>query len=80
MDAFDRRAVLTAQRDLLWDALQACGDQRGLASISKELRAVVAELDAMPEPGKVTQLDDARAEYARLVAVTDVPASAAGAG
>jgi hypothetical protein len=76
----DRRSILERLRDDLLTVIATSKDARALPAASKELRAVLAELDALPERGKVTGLDDARAEYRGLMAVADLPAQATGTG
>ena len=54
----DRRGTLTDLRQRLSDALDLADDPRDLATLSKELRAVVAELDQLPGGEEVDDVDD----------------------
>lgn len=64
----DRLSLLRAARDLLAEALTtghecpACGAQLDVGSaelpqVSRELRAVLAEIDKIPGSGEVSELD-----------------------
>lgn len=74
----DRRAVLVLARDKLLAELESgghaagcdctCGpvaDGRVLAAVTKELRATVAELDALPVPNEGSVSSDLRARIAQ---------------
>jgi len=64
--------MLDKARDRLWRASRTwCA--RELAPITKELRAVVAELESLPMPGKVTRLDVIRDAHSNRVSTADVP-------
>lgn len=52
----DRRAALEALRERVAAELGAAGG-RDVAALSKELRDVMRELDALPSAGVVTKLD-----------------------
>lgn len=54
----DRRATLGDLRQRLSAALDTADDPRDLATLSKELRAVVAELDTLPGGEEVDDVDD----------------------
>jgi hypothetical protein len=47
----DRRAMLTRLRSRLAQQVDTCGDERSLCLLVTQLRAVLAELDAMPDDG-----------------------------
>lgn len=54
----DRLILLQASRDLLVDALNSEDVKPGeLAQLSRELRAVLADIDKIPGSGEVTPLD-----------------------
>lgn len=54
----DRLILLQASRDLLVDALNSSDVRPGeLAQLSRELRAVLLEIDKIPGSGEVTPLD-----------------------
>lgn len=54
----DRLILLQASRDLLVDALNSADVKPGeLAQLSRELRAVLLEIDKIPGSGEVTPLD-----------------------
>ena len=58
MTDIDRLILLQASRDLLVDALnRADVKPTELAQLSRELRAVLMELDKIPGSGEVTPLD-----------------------
>lgn len=46
----DKRATLIALRDKLAQTIQECDSGRDMASNSKRLMEVMAELEAMPDP------------------------------
>lgn len=46
----DKRATLIALRDKLAQTIQDCDSGRDMASNSKRLMEVMAELEAMPDP------------------------------
>lgn len=54
----DRRATLSDLRKRLTDAFEVAEDPRDLATLSKELRAVLAELDSLPGGEEVDDVDD----------------------
>lgn len=55
----DKRATLIALRDKLAQTIQECDSGRDMASNSKRLMEVMAELEAMPDPAnqKVSKHD-----------------------
>jgi hypothetical protein len=64
----DRRATLTDLRRRLSDALDLADDPRDLATLSKELRAVVSELDSLPGGEEADSVDDLAARRAARLA------------
>ncbi len=56
----DRRTALTALRDKLAETLDAKDSARDIASNSKRLMEVLAELDALPDERPGNPLDKAR--------------------
>ncbi len=64
----DRRATLTDLWKRLSDALDNADDPRDLATLSKELRAVVAELDSLPGGEEADPVDDLAARRASRLA------------
>lgn len=60
----NRRESLEAIRGRLAEELQRA-EGRDVASLAKELRAVIAELDALPNPLEVDGVVDLRAAIAR---------------
>lgn len=56
----DRRAALIALRDKLAETLDAKDSARDIASNSKRLMEVLAELDALPPEEAASPLDRAR--------------------
>lgn len=48
----DKRATLIALRDKLAETIQNCDSGRDMASNSKRLMEVMAEIEALPEPEK----------------------------
>jgi hypothetical protein len=66
----DRRAALEALRDVLWASIVEC-EPAQRASLAKQLREVLNDLDALPT-GEVSVSDDLRARRAsRLAAASD---------
>ena len=59
-----RRNDLAALREALWQALELA-EPREVASLSRELRAVNAELAALPNPQEADNVVDLRASIAR---------------
>lgn len=49
----DKRATLIALRDILAQTIQNCESGRDMASNTKRLMEVIAELEALPDPEKV---------------------------
>ena len=47
----DKRATLIALRDKLAETIQNCESGRDMASNSKRLMEVMAEIEALPDPG-----------------------------
>ena len=48
----DKRATLIALRDKLAETIDNCESGRDMAANSKRLMEVMAELDALPDPGE----------------------------
>ena len=78
VSAVDRRSILERARDVLLDELstrghlRSCececgtaGDARVLAAVVKELRAVLAEIEALPAAEGASVSGDLRARVAR---------------
>ena len=59
----DRRTILLALRQKLAEQLDYCESGRDVASISKRLMEVCAELDAIPDDGDESPLQRARKIY-----------------
>jgi hypothetical protein len=55
--AGDRRLALEALRHALAASIEAC-EPRELASLAKQLREVLAELDELPNGGEASVVDD----------------------
>ena len=53
----DRRVVLEATRAKLAACLQAAVKPLDVATLAKQLAAVVAEIDSLPTPTEMSQLD-----------------------
>jgi len=49
----DKRATLIALRDKLAETIQNCDSGRDMASNSKRLMEVMAEIEALPDPTQV---------------------------
>lgn len=64
----DRRATLADLRKRLTAAFEATEDPRDLATLSKELRAVMAELDQLPGGEEADPVDDLAARRAARLA------------
>jgi hypothetical protein len=64
----DRRAVLGDLRRRLTAAFDVTEDPRDLATLSKELRAVLAELDSLPGGEEADPVDDLAARRAARLA------------
>lgn len=64
----DRRATLSDLRKRLADAFDVTTDPRDLATLSKELRAVLAELDQLPGGEEADPVDDLAAKRAARLA------------
>lgn len=54
----DKRATLIALRDKLAETIQNCDSGRDMASNSKRLMEVMAEIEALPSEGKKTSRHD----------------------
>ncbi len=54
----DKRATLIALRDKLAETIQNCESGRDMASNSKRLMEVIAELEALPEEKPVASKHD----------------------
>lgn len=54
----DRRATLEALRQVLARAIDAHPPARDLASLSRQMTAVVAELASLPVPKEASKVDD----------------------
>jgi len=48
----DKRKTLIALRDILAETIQNCESGRDMASNTKRLMEVIAELDSLPDPEK----------------------------
>jgi flagellin-like hook-associated protein FlgL len=64
----DRRETLADLRRRLSSALDDTDNPRDLAALSKELRAIVAELDSIPGGEEVDTVDDLAARRAARLA------------
>jgi hypothetical protein len=64
----ERRVTLTDLRKRLLDALDEAEDPRDLATLSKELRAVMAEIDSLPGGEEADPVDDLAAQRAARLA------------
>jgi hypothetical protein len=64
----ERRVTLTDLRKRLLDALDVTEDPRDLATLSKELRAVMAEIDSLPGGEEADPVDDLAARRAARLA------------
>ena len=51
----DKRATLIALRDILAETIQNCESGRDMASNTKRLMEVIAELEALPDPEAVKE-------------------------
>ena len=54
----NKRATLIALRDKLAETIQNCDSGRDMASNSKRLMEVMAEIEALPEENKKVSLHD----------------------
>ena len=52
-----RREALTELRDVLAEAVATCESMRDLASLSRQLQAVLREIDELPSPTVVSAAD-----------------------
>lgn len=61
----DKRATLIALRDKLAETIQNCDSGRDMASNSKRLMEVMAELETLPDPAtiKVSKHDKLKRKY-----------------
>lgn len=61
----DKRATLMALRDILAATIQNCESGRDMASNTKRLMEVMAELEAMPDPTqtKISKHDRLKAKH-----------------
>ena len=61
----DKRATLIALRDKLAETIQNCESGRDMASNSKRLMEVMAELEALPDPEqrKISKHDRLKAKH-----------------
>jgi hypothetical protein len=64
----ERRVALTDLRKRLLDAFGETEDPRDLATLSKELRAVMAEIDSLPGGEEADPVDDLAARRAARLA------------
>lgn len=64
----ERRETLVELRKRLADALDNVEDPRDLATLSKEMRAVVAEIDSLPGGEEADPVDDLAARRAARLA------------
>jgi hypothetical protein len=64
----ERRATLVDLRKRLAEALDHVEDPRDLATLSKEMRAVVAEIDSLPGSEEADPVDDLAARRAARLA------------
>jgi cytochrome c len=64
----DRRETLVDLRKRLAEAFEVAEDPRDLTALSKELRAVVAELDQLSSAEEVDTVDDLAARRAARLA------------
>lgn len=64
----ERRVTLADLRKRLLDAIGETEDPRDLATLSKELRAVMAELDSLPGGEEADPVDDLAARRAARLA------------
>lgn len=66
--ATNRRDTLADLQERLTEALEVAEDPRDLTALSKELRAVVSELDTLPGGEEVDTVDDLAARRAARLA------------
>ena len=62
----DKRATLIALRDKLAETIQNCDSGRDMASNSKRLMEVIAEIEALPDPEaekKISKHDRLKAKH-----------------
>ena len=62
----DKRATLIALRDKLAETIQNCDSGRDMASNSKRLMEVMAEIEALPDPDaekKISKHDRLKAKH-----------------
>lgn len=62
----DKRATLIALRDILASTIQNCESGRDMASNTKRLMEVIAELEALPDPDakqKISKHDRLKAKH-----------------
>lgn len=61
----DKRATLIALRDILAETIQNCESGRDMASNTKRLMEVMAELEALPDPAqkKVSKHDKMKQKH-----------------
>ena len=62
----DKRETLIALRDILAETIQNCDSGRDMASNTKRLMEVMAELEAMPDPNvkpRVSKHDKLKAKH-----------------
>lgn len=62
----DKRATLIALRDKLAETIQNCDSGRDMASNSKRLMEVIAEIEALPDPDaekKISKHDRLKAKH-----------------
>lgn len=61
----DKRATLIALRDILASTIQNCESGRDMASNTKRLMEVMAELEALPDPSqkKISKHDRLKAKH-----------------
>ncbi len=64
----ERRAALADLRKRLVDAIREVDDVRDLPALSKELRAVMAEIDSLPGGEEADPVDDLAARRAARLA------------
>lgn len=71
--AMNRREALTWQLDLVTEAIANCESLRDLAALSRERRALLNELEAIPDLQKVSAVDEIASRRAARQAITERP-------
>ena len=53
----DRRGTLEALRDTLATAISECESKRDLGALVRQMQSVMCELDALPDPTRISPSD-----------------------